>query len=61
MCEKELSSPLSLKQHMIAKHGFGVPEVPCPECGKHVKYLDMHMKVELSDNNINSQVSFILT
>ena len=60
VCEKELSSALNLKQHMNAKHGSGVPEVPCPDCGKHVKYLDMHMKVELSDNYIDSQVSFYL-
>ena len=59
-CDKELSSALNLKQHMNAKHGSGVPEVPCPDCGKHVKYLDMHMKVELCDNKIDSQVSFIL-
>ena len=45
VCSKELSSELNLKQHKIAKHGPGAPEVPCPVCGKHVKYLDMHVKV----------------
>ena len=45
VCAKELSSALNLKQHKIAKHGPGAPEVPCPVCGKQVKYLGMHVKV----------------
>ena len=47
VCRKELSSALNLKQHKIAKHGPGAPEVACPVCGKHVKYLAMHVKVNI--------------
>ena len=44
ICEKVLSSQPSLNHHLEGKHGEGLPEVQCPDCGVLVKYIKQHMQ-----------------
>ena len=44
ICEKVPSSQPSLNHHLEGKHGEGLPEVECPDCGVLVKYIKQHMQ-----------------
>jgi hypothetical protein len=49
ICNKIFSTKNALKLHKTSRHGPGVPEEPCPFCGKGVKFLDIHIKQQHSD------------
>ena len=46
VCKKVFHGKQSLALHMAGRHGPGFSKQQCPECGVEVKFLDLHIKVQ---------------
>ena len=56
VCKKVFYGKQGLAMHMAGRHGPGFSKQQCPECGVEVKFLDLHIKVQHTEDGNKKKI-----